>query len=68
MTNTVDQIIERLGGPAEIAKVAPFKDGAIRQWKFKGVIPRKAWPDLIEKFPGAVTMSDLLAAESKAAA
>lgn len=64
---TVDDIITELGGPAEIATKLGLGQGVIRQWKFRGVIPRRAWPDLIAAYPH-VTMEALLGAEAAVAA
>lgn len=46
-----------------IAEVLPITDGAVRLWKHRKIIPRTAWPDLIEKFPGKVSMDDLRSTE-----
>jgi hypothetical protein len=56
-------IINSLGGPAKIAEVTPHKAGTVSLWKHRGIIPRRAWPDLIDAFPGKVSMSALRAAE-----
>ncbi len=67
MSKTVSQIIEDLGGPTAIAEATTISDGAVRQWKFKDRIPRRAWPDLIEAFPNVISLEVLRSVEARAA-
>ena len=67
MSKTVSQIIDELGGPIGIANATKISDGAVRQWKFKGRIPRRAWPDLIGAFPDRVNLDVLGDVEARAA-
>jgi hypothetical protein len=65
MAKTVEQIIDDLGGAAAIARAVPVvKEGAIRVWKHRKIIPRAAWPDLIEAFPDQLSLEVLRQAEA----
>lgn len=59
------EIIEGLGGATAVAQATGYEPNAVRQWKHRKRLPRKAWPDLIAAFPG-VTMDVLLKAERAA--
>lgn len=64
----ISDLIDGLGGAAAIAEATGnIKANAVRQWKAKRVIPRRAWPDLIRAFPDRVTLEALSATEARAA-
>jgi hypothetical protein len=65
MDNPVQAFIEQKG-VATLAEATNREPGAIRLWKHRRRIPRDAWPDLIEAFPGEVTIERLREFEAAA--
>lgn len=51
----IDDLITSKGGAAKVAREIGISAGAVRQWKFKGRIPRTAWPELTRVFPDVTT-------------
>lgn len=45
------QLIHTLGGPHSVARQIGKRPGAVRMWVQRDLIPRTAWPDLIDAFP-----------------
>jgi hypothetical protein len=58
-----DFITER-GGPHQLARDLGTDPRTVRMWKVRNRIPRKAWPEVIEKIPG-VTLDELRAVEAQ---
>lgn len=48
--------------PQTLHDVFGYRDGTIRMWKNRNIIPRGVWPELMKE--GLVTLSDLLAMEA----
>jgi hypothetical protein len=63
MSETVAILIDAEGGPAAFAEKVNKSAGAVRLWKHRNQIPRRAWPDVLDAFPG-VTMDRLKAVEA----
>jgi len=47
MPDSVDQIIERLGGAEAAARLAGVSTEAVRKWRQAGSIPSRHWPSVI---------------------
>jgi hypothetical protein len=62
--SSVAEFIKAQGDAAEVAARLGRKPEVVRQWKFRGVIPRSAWPEIIDTF--AVTMDELRKLEKAA--
>lgn len=61
---THSEIVEALGAKT-IAERIDVPPGRVRVWKFRNVIPRSAWAELIDAFP-AITLEKLKAGERAA--
>jgi len=48
--------------PQTLHDVCGYRDGTIRMWKTRNVIPRGVWPDLMTA--GLASLTDLLAMEA----
>lgn len=44
--------IDKKGGPAVVARATGHKPGAVALWRHRNKLPRSAWPEIIEAFPG----------------
>lgn len=55
--------IEERGGAHQLARALDVKPVNVRMWKMRKSIPRSAWPEIIDAFPG-VTMDELRAIET----
>lgn len=55
--------IDVKGGPAAVARSTGYKPGAVALWRHRNKLPRSAWPEIIDAFPG-VTMDELRAIET----
>ena len=60
----VCEIIEDMGGPAELAralstKARPLATAVVANWTYRGDIPRRHWQQIIKLSGGAVTLSRL---------
>lgn len=51
MTQSAADEIDAHGGPAKFAEAIGQTPGVVRAWKHRGIIPRSAWPEIIEAFP-----------------
>lgn len=47
--------------PQTLHNVFGYRDGTIRMWKTRNIIPRGAWPEIMKE--GMATLSELLAME-----
>ena len=66
MANTVDDIIDRLGGAEAAARRLGVGTEAVRKWRQNGVIPSRHWPAVIQST--GLTLSELPGADIAAAA
>lgn len=57
---TIRQIVQRLGGIAEVSKACRVTDMAVRYWISRGSIPRKYWLYMVER---GVTPKELFEAQ-----
>lgn len=57
-------LIEKKGRATAFAAAVGYSPGAVRQWAFRGIIPRVAWPNIQKAFDD-VTLDDLLAIERR---
>lgn len=57
-----DFIRTDLGGAQVVAKKLGRKPSAVRMWVHRNVLPRSAWPELLEAY-GHLKMKDLKAVE-----
>jgi hypothetical protein len=48
MFTTPTQVIEKLGGPAEVASLLKRPYSTVFSWQHRKVIPPSAWADLVE--------------------
>ncbi len=64
MSHSAAQIIDENGGPAAFAEKVGRKPGAVRLWKHRNKLPREAWPEIIQAFPG-LTLERLIAVEAE---
>ena len=60
----VCEIIEDMGGPAELArslstKARPLATAVVANWTYRGDIPRRYWQQIIKLSGGAMTLSRL---------
>ena len=62
MSESPTQIIEAKGGPAAMAAAVGKKPGAVRAWKFRNILPREAWPEIMQAYPD-LTLDRLVAIE-----
>jgi hypothetical protein len=60
---THSEIVSAIGAKA-IAERIGVPAGRVRVWKFRNVIPRSAWAELIDAFP-VVTLEKLKAGEAQ---
>ena len=67
MKSGAAEIIDENGGAAAFALRVGRSAGAVRLWKHRNLIPRDAWPEIIQAFP-EVTMERLLGSEVEAPA
>lgn len=51
LIETASQFIDEKGGPAAVASKVGRKSGAVRLWKHRGVLPRDAWPEIVDAYP-----------------
>lgn len=58
---TFSQWIDRIT-PQTLHSVCGYRDGTIRMWKTRNIIPRGVWPDLMTA--GLASLSELLAMEA----
>ena len=47
MTVTVSDIIERLGGPEQVARLTQVSTEAVRKWRASGAVPSRHWPAIL---------------------
>ena len=59
---TLDEFFDQYP-PKTLALVLPCKEGTIRMWKTRKVIPRRFWPDIMRGFP-ELGIRDLLETEA----
>lgn len=59
------ELINTRGGPHTFARKVRRKPGAVRMWVARNVLPRSAWPEIIEAFPD-LTIDDLKRIEAAA--
>lgn len=64
MYSSAADFIEAKGGPAALAAQVGYSPGAVRQWKFRGIIPRDAWPNILKACPDT-TLDKLMELESR---
>lgn len=57
-------LIIELGDYVAVAQKIGVTVSQTANWKHRNIIPRKVWPDLLEKFPRKVTMARLKATET----
>lgn len=48
---TASQFIDEKGGPAAVAQKVGRKSGAVRLWKHRDILPRDAWPEIVDAYP-----------------
>ena len=60
---THSEIVSTLGAKTIAERIA-VPAGRVRVWKFRNVIPRSAWAELIDAFPG-ITLEKLKAGEGQ---
>lgn len=65
MWKSAGDLIDAKGKATAVATKIGYSPGTVRQWKFRGVIPRDAWPDILKAFDD-VTLDDLLKIERRA--
>ena len=65
MARSVSEILDHLGGNKVVSEATRYAYGAVAQWRFKNVIPRRAWPAIVLAFPDAVTLADLAETEAR---
>lgn len=63
MAMTAAEFIDGKGGPATVARATGYKPGAVALWRHRNKLPRSAWPEIMEAFPGT-TIETLKAIES----
>ena len=63
---TAAEFIDEKGGPAAVARATGYKPGAVALWRHRNKLPRSAWPEIMEAFPGT-TLATLKAIEAVAA-
>lgn len=50
-SQTPATLIKDRGGPHAVARALGIKPGAVRMWAQRNVLPRAAWPELLDAFP-----------------
>ncbi|MDB5448228.1 MAG: hypothetical protein JWQ97_3545 [Phenylobacterium sp.] len=58
MIASAHDLIEAKGVSA-IAEATRREPGAVRVWKHRNRIPRDAWPELMDAYPGEITLDVL---------
>ena len=62
MQRTASDVIEEKG-VGEIARALDVDPAAVRMWKHRRQLPRRHWPELVQKFPD-LTLDELRAIEA----
>lgn len=65
MSNPVALLIDAQGGTQTFAEKVGRTPNNVRVWRHRGVLPRDAWPEVLEAFPD-VTLDALKATERAA--
>jgi hypothetical protein len=62
----VAQLVGELGGPDALAGKLNVKPATVKMWAFRGAVPRRVWPELLDAYPD-MTLDRLKDVEGRAA-